>query len=84
MTPALFFFVLSIGLFCWVLFLKLHLRIERDRIEAFKLEITSMKHQNHMLKNKIQKKKELLEIQDVLLKENNIKHYGTLEKNTHV
>ena len=43
-----------------------------------------MNHQNHMLKNKIQKKKELLEIQDVLLKENNIKHYGTLEKNTHV
>jgi len=69
MTPALFFFVLSIGLFVWVLFLKLHLRIERDRIEAFKLEIISMKHYSHMLRNKIQRKKELLEIQDKLLKE---------------
>ena len=74
MTPALFFFVLSIGLFVWVLFLKLHLRIERDRIEALELEIINMKHYSHMLRNKIQRKKELLELQDKLLKENNIKH----------
>ena len=69
MTPALFFFVLSIGLFVWVLFLKLHLRIERDRIEALELEIINMKHYSHMLRNKIQRKKELLETQDKLLKE---------------
>ena len=74
MTPTLFFFVLSIGLFVWVLFLKLHLRIERDRIEALELEIISMKHYSHMLRNKIQRKKELLELQDKLLNENNIKH----------
>ena len=69
MTPTLFFLVLSIGLFCWVLFLKLHLRIERDRIKALELEIISMKHYSHMLRNKMKRKKELLEMQDKLLKE---------------
>lgn len=74
MTPALFFLVLSIGLFCWLLVIKLELRLEKDKNDVLEMEITSMEHHATMLKNKIQKKKELLEIQDRLLDENNIKH----------
>lgn len=69
MTPALFFFVLSIGLFVWVLFLKLYLRLEKDRIEVLipemeklEIEVAKLRHKNH-------KKKELLEIQDGIIKE---------------
>jgi len=81
MTPVLFFFVLSIGLFAYVLFLKLYLRLEREdkqdlfmQNEDISIENVNLQIKVKHLENKIQKKKELLEVQDALLDENNIKH----------
>lgn len=74
MTPGLFFFVLSIGLFIYVLFLKLYLRLEKDTNGILTLENEGLMIEIVKIKHKIQKKKELLEIQDQLLNENNIKH----------
>jgi septum formation inhibitor MinC len=71
MTPALFFLVLSIGLFCWLLVTKLELRLEKDKNDVLEMEITSMEHHATMLKNKIQKKKEVLTTQDLIIKEQN-------------
>lgn len=77
MTPELFFFVLSIGLFVYALFLKLYLRLEREdkqdlfmHNENISIENVNLQIKVKHLENKIQKKKELLEIQDKLLKEN--------------
>jgi len=74
MTPALFFFVLSIGLFCWLLITKLQVRIERDSCDMLDNENIMLSSRIKHLEHKLQKKKELLEIQDRLLEENNIKH----------
>ncbi len=81
MTPELFFFVLSIALFIYALFLKLYLRLERDDNqdlllvnEDISIENVNLQVKVRHLESKIQKKKELLEIQDRLLEENNIKH----------
>lgn len=81
MTPALFFFVLSIALFIYTLFLKLYLRLEREDNqdlllvnEDISIENVNLQVKVRHLESKIQKKKELLEIQDGLLNENNIKH----------
>jgi len=67
MTPALFFLVLSIGLFCWLLVIKLELRMEKDKNDVLEMELTSMEHHNYMLRSKIQRKKDLLNEQDKII-----------------
>jgi hypothetical protein len=74
MTPALFFLVLSIGLFCWLLITKLQVRIERDSCDMLDNENIMLSSRIKHLEHKLAKKKELLEIQDQLLNENNIKY----------
>jgi hypothetical protein len=74
MTTSLFFFILSLGLFIWLLITKLHLRLERNRNDILEMDNVGLEHYNTMLKNKLQKRKEVLAIQEALLKENNIKH----------
>jgi len=76
MTPALFFFVLSIGLFSYVLFLKLYLRLEREdkqdlfmQNEDISIENVNLQIKVKHLENKINKKKELLEIQDKVVQQ---------------
>ena len=68
--------LIGTSIFCLIGWFSTHvlLSIEKDKNTVLELDITGLEHYNHMLKNKLQKKKEVLEMQDRLLDENNIKH----------
>jgi len=68
--------LIGTSIFCLIGWISTHVLLynERDKNNALEMDIVGLEHYNHMLKNKLQKKKELLTIQDALLNDNNIKH----------
>lgn len=75
MTETAIFFVITTAF--WVVYwavTKIRLLDSMDKQLELQDELEIMRVKCDALNVKIKKKKELLEIQDVLLKENNIKH----------
>ena len=68
--------LIGTSIFCLIGWFSTHLLLqnERDKNDILEMDNVGLEHYNTMLKNKLQKKKELLTIQDKLLEENNIKH----------
>jgi len=68
------FAIFGIAVFILLAYYIILYKIERNRNDILEMDNVGLEHYNTMLKNKLQKKKELLSIQDKLLEENNIKH----------
>ena len=67
-TYALFFFALSVALFVWVMFLKLWLRLEENTNDMLQDDYDVLEAKYNHLKCKSDKRKELLELQDQVVK----------------
>jgi hypothetical protein len=65
--------IAGIGVFILLAYYIILYKIERNRNDILEMDNVGLEHYNTMLKNKLQKKKEVLAIQEALLKENNIK-----------
>jgi hypothetical protein len=63
------FAIFGIAVFILLAYYIILYKIERDKNTVLELDITGLEHYNHMLKNKLQKKKELLTIQDSIIKD---------------
>ena len=68
-----FFAIGGIFIILVCVYYRLLYKIERNRNDILEMDNVGLEHYNTMLKNKLQKKKEVLAIQEALLKENNIK-----------
>lgn len=66
--------LIGTSIFCLIGWIVTHVLLQRahDKTASLEMDIVGLEHYNHMLKNKLQKKKELLTIQDGIIKE--LKH----------